>query len=112
MLFRSITFTISCPGRFRLSILLFSLICMFKTKFIQDIVKVILNNLNYPSSIDTKELIGIKSRVKKLKSHSTIESNDIRIIGIWGTKGIGETTFARVINGMVSNKFEAFSFNS
>ncbi|XP_030934500.1 TMV resistance protein N-like [Quercus lobata] len=55
-------------------------------------------------------LIGIESRVEKLKSCLAIESNDVRIIGIWGTGGMGKTTFARVVYGMVYNKFDACCF--
>ena len=70
----------------------------------------ISNNLNYPTSIDTKGLVGIKSRVEKLKSHLAIESNDVRIIGIWGAGGMGKTTLVRVVYDMVYNKFEACCF--
>ena len=89
---------------------MFSLLCRPETKFIQDIVKVILNNLNYPTSTNTKGLVGIKSRVEKLKSHLAIESNDVRIIGIWGAGGMGKTTLVRVAYDMVYNKFEACCF--
>ena len=52
----------------------------------------------------------MESRVEKLKSHLAIESNDVRIIGIWGTGGMGKTTLARVVFEMVSNEFESCCF--
>ena len=70
----------------------------------------ILHKLNYTFSIDTNGLIGMDSQVNKLMSLLAIGLDDVRIIGIRGMVGIGKTTLARVVYGILFNKFEACSF--
>ena len=44
----------------------------------------IWHKLSYAFSEDIEDLVGIESRVKKLKSYLAIEFNNIRILGVWG----------------------------
>ena len=82
--------------------------CRQETEYIEPIVEKIFKTL---SSIKLNEgLVGIDSRVLKVYSDLKIGLIDVRMIGIYGTGGIGKTTYARVVYDSFSNQFEASSF--
>ncbi|KAF8015627.1 hypothetical protein BT93_H1214 [Corymbia citriodora subsp. variegata] len=39
-----------------------------------------------------------------------LEVSDVRIVGIWGKRGVGKTTLAKVIYEQISPRFDCFSF--
>ena len=55
-------------------------------------------------------LVGMDSRVKEMILRLSMESSDVRIVGIYGVGGIGKTTIAKVIYNKLSCEFEYMSF--
>lgn len=72
-----------------------------------------LNNTNHTLSNDLKDFVGT-DQVDKIESNmrSSIESEEVCIIGICGMPGIGKSTIAKALSQRIRNQFEAFSFIS
>ncbi|KAH7516745.1 hypothetical protein FEM48_Zijuj10G0167500 [Ziziphus jujuba var. spinosa] len=49
----------------------------------------------------------MESRMEKMDSLLDIELDDVRLIGIFGTQGIGKTTLAHQVFERVKHKFDA-----
>ncbi|XP_010491839.1 PREDICTED: disease resistance protein TAO1-like [Camelina sativa] len=77
-------------------------------KIATDISNILLINLT-PSS-DFDRLVGMKSHLEKMKPLLCLESDEVRMIGIWGPPGIGKTTIARVVYNQLSNNFQLSVF--
>ncbi|KAF8035732.1 hypothetical protein BT93_C1684 [Corymbia citriodora subsp. variegata] len=58
-----------------------------------------------------QNLVGIDDRVKQITDLLEMEVNDeVRIIGIYGTDGIGKTTLAKAVYKRISSSFDSCSF--
>ncbi|KAJ4723420.1 Disease resistance protein (TIR-NBS-LRR class) family [Melia azedarach] len=82
-----------------------------EAKLVDVIVKDIVKKLDdITVSTDFKGLVGINSRIEKVKSLLCIGLQDFRIVGIWGPGGIGKTTLAEAIFRQVSSEFDGKCF--
>ncbi|CAN6699068.1 unnamed protein product [Malus baccata var. baccata] len=61
-----------------------------------------LHVANYP--------VGVESCAKKVEVLLDVGGNDRRVVGIWGTSGIGKTTIAKDVYNAIAHKFEGSCF--
>ncbi|KAJ0896118.1 putative TIR domain, P-loop containing nucleoside triphosphate hydrolase [Helianthus annuus] len=78
-----------------------------EAKCISDIVGTVSSRLSSVITNDNKELIGIGTRLRDLKSMLEIGSGGVRMVGIWGVGGGGKTTLASAAYMEISHQFEA-----
>ncbi|CAH8277395.1 unnamed protein product [Arabidopsis lyrata] len=64
----------------------------------------------YSPSRDFDGLIGMGAHMKEMESLLCLDSDEVRMIGIWGPSGIGKTTIARVLYSQFSENFELSIF--
>ncbi|VVB14047.1 unnamed protein product [Arabis nemorensis] len=78
---------------------------------IKKIATDISNKLNYSiSSSDFDWFVGMRAHLKKMEPLLCLDSDEVRMIGIWGPPGIGKTTIARVAFNQLSNSFQLSVF--
>ncbi|XP_023640577.1 probable disease resistance protein RPP1 isoform X2 [Capsella rubella] len=71
----------------------------------------ISNELNNSAlSSDFDGLVGMRAHLKKMEPLLCLDSDEVRMIGIWGPSGIGKTTIARVAYNKFSNNFQLSVF--
>ncbi|CAN6696999.1 unnamed protein product [Malus baccata var. baccata] len=83
----------------------------YEGRFVQEIVDKIARKLKNTYFDIAPNPIGIDSRVQKIGKYlDNGESDDVRIIGIWGMGGLGKTTVAKAIFNKYQDMFAGASF--
>lgn len=77
---------------------------------IEAIVADILVKLNLTPSRDFDEFVGINDHIAKMSVLLNVESEEVRMVGIWGPSGIGKTAIARALFDRLSHQFEGRIF--
>ncbi|XP_048636132.1 disease resistance-like protein DSC2 isoform X1 [Brassica napus] len=62
------------------------------------------------TSNDSDSLVGIETHIREIQTLLSLESDEVRMVGIWGPAGIGKTTIARALYGELSSKFTHAAF--
>ena len=77
-------------------ILLFFTIGRYELEVIDNIIDDILKTSHQLLHVGNN-IIGMNLLLEKLKSLIEVESNDVRMVGIYGIGGIGKTTMSKAI---------------
>ncbi|KAK4766169.1 hypothetical protein SAY87_007811 [Trapa incisa] len=79
----------------------------FVALFVQDLSNRVFY---FRSPYYTNNIVGIDQDVESLISLLDIESDDVRVIGVYGMEGIGKTVVAKAICNRLYRKFQGVSF--
>ncbi|CAL9223910.1 unnamed protein product [Arabidopsis halleri] len=81
-----------------------------EAEMIQKIATDVLNKLNLTPSRDFDGKVGLEAHLAKLNSLLCLESDEVKMIGIWGPAGIGKSTIARALDNQLSSSFQLKCF--
>ncbi|KAG7648418.1 AAA+ ATPase domain [Arabidopsis thaliana x Arabidopsis arenosa] len=77
---------------------------------IEEITNDVLGKLLLTTPKDSEELVGIEDHIAEMSLLLQHESEEVRMVGIWGSSGIGKTTIARALFRRLSRHFQGSTF--
>ncbi|CAL5355186.1 unnamed protein product [Camellia sinensis] len=81
-----------------------------EAKLIEQITEEIGDKLSVTYLNVADHSVGLKCRLENLNALVCMDSNDVRIVGIWGIGGIGKTTIAKMLYNHIHRNFEGSCF--
>ncbi|XP_059623052.1 disease resistance protein L6-like [Cornus florida] len=81
-----------------------------ETKLIDEVISRVLEEVRGNSVVENECLVGIEGHVEEMMKLLSVNSKDVRIVGIHGMGGIGKTTIAKVIYHQLSQHFVSCCF--
>lgn len=84
--------------------------CRDEPELIKEIVEKVRSQVRPILSDSAENLVGIDTRLKQLEFLLNTESDDVRLIGLWGMGGIGKTTIAKIAYERILYKFNVSCF--
>ncbi|CAN6580192.1 unnamed protein product [Malus baccata var. baccata] len=84
-----------------------------ESKLIHNIVEEISAQVINRTYLDVAEHpVGTVSRAQEINNLLHVGRNDIRMVGLWGTGGLGKSTIAKGVYNLISHNFEGSCFLS
>ena len=86
--------------------------CRYEGEFIERIAEEISKTLPPKRTHITEHIVGLKSRIEELKSllDDVSDNNNVCMLGIHGTGGIGKTTLAKALYNLTFHQFDGACF--
>ncbi|XP_010481472.2 PREDICTED: protein VARIATION IN COMPOUND TRIGGERED ROOT growth response-like isoform X3 [Camelina sativa] len=81
-----------------------------EAKMIEVIANDVSGKLLSTTPKDSEDLVGIEEHIAKMSVLLQLESEEVRMVGIWGSSGIGKTTIARALFNRISSRFQGSIF--
>uniref|UniRef100_M4E4E5 TIR domain-containing protein n=1 Tax=Brassica campestris TaxID=3711 RepID=M4E4E5_BRACM len=70
------------------------------------ISKIVMDVSNELPSTDFDQLVGVEAHLEKMRSVICLDSDEVKIVGIWGPDGIGKSTIVRALYNNISSNFQ------